>query len=93
MSNRCQHYLSKAISSLIKANKELKSQLDRHENQLDRHEKILKSHAQEIVTLQQQTIEYRNNAILSDLDAGLSGKEVAEKYNLSPGRISQIKNQ
>lgn len=86
MANRCGRHLLKAIDSLVKANQELESRVSRHD-------KILNSHAEEIAQLQQQVITYRNNAILSDLNAGLSGREVAEKYNLSPGRISQIKNQ
>ncbi len=86
MSRRYEKYVLNAINSLAKANQEL-------DVKVNRHEKILDSHAQEIAELQQQVIIYRNNAILSDLNAGLSGREVADKYSLSPGRISQIKNQ
>lgn len=86
MANRYERYVLMAINSLAKANRELEARVSRHD-------KILNSHAQEIAELQKQVKEYRNNAILSDLNAGLSGREVAEKYNLSPGRISQIKNQ
>lgn len=86
MANRYEKYVLKAIDSLAKANRELESRVTRHD-------KILDSHAQEIAELQQQVMTYRNNAILSDLNAGLSGREVADKYNLSPGRISQIKTQ
>lgn len=86
MPNRYERHVLNAIQSLARANQALESRVARHD-------KILDSHAQEIAELQQQVMTYRNNAILSDLDAGLSGREVAEKYNLSPGRISQIRNQ
>lgn len=35
----------------------------------------------------------RINVIVYDLAAGMSGKEVASKYGLSPSRISQIKKE
>ena len=86
MPNRYERHVLDAIKSLARANQALDSRIARHD-------KILDSHAQEIAELQQQVMAYRNNAILSDLNAGLSGREAAEKYNLSPGRISQIRNQ
>lgn len=86
MANRYEQHVLNALRSLARANQALESRVARHD-------RILDSHAQEIAELQQQVMTYRNNAILSDLDAGLSGREVAEKYNLSPGRISQIRNQ
>ena len=36
--------------------------------------------------------EYRNSAIKADLNNGMKGVDAAKKYDLSPGRISQIKN-
>ena len=86
MPNRYELHVLDAIKSLARANQALDSRIARHD-------KILDSHAQEIAELQQQVMAYRNNAILSDLNAGLSGREAAEKYKLSPGRISQIRNQ
>ncbi|QMT33994.1 hypothetical protein LNQ82_05880 [Conchiformibius steedae DSM 2580] len=58
-------------------------------------EKILQSHGQEIAELQQRVTElesYRNSAIKADLHNGMTGIAAAKKYNLSPSRISQIKN-
>ena len=52
--------------------------------------KIIDSHSKDIAELQNKVIEMRDNAIVLELKY-LSGKEVAEKYNLFPGRISQIK--
>lgn len=86
MANRYERHVLNAIASVTKATEALAARVDRHE-------KILDSHAQEIADLQQQVMEYRNKAILSDLNAGLTGREVAVKYELSPGRISQIKAQ
>lgn len=85
MTKNYEHHLHNAVKSLAKAQKNLADCVTRHE-------KILASHAEQIAELQQMVINYRDNAILSDLNAGLSGREVAEKYNLSPGRISQIKH-
>lgn len=86
MRSKVEKHLANAISEVHKANREM-------EKRVNEHEKILQSHAQEIGELQQQVLQFRDNAIRSDLDAGLSGREVASKYSLSPGRISQIKNQ
>ncbi len=86
MPNRYEKHVLNAIQSLAKANQSL-------EKRVNKHEQILQSHAEEITELQQQVFDYRNNAIRTDLNAGLTGVEVAQKYNLSTGRISQIRNQ
>mgnify|MGYP003419539061 FL=1 len=78
-------YISQAVAALAKAQAAMSDRLDRHE-------KIIDSQAQEIAELSQQVLSIRNAAIKTDLDAGLSGREVAQKYQLSPGRVSQIKN-
>lgn len=80
-----QKYISQALEALAKAQAAMSVRLNRHE-------KIIDSQAQEISELQQQVLNIRNAAIKTDLDAGLSGREVAQKYQLSPGRVSQIKN-
>jgi len=80
-----QKYISQAVAALAKAQAAMSDRLDRHE-------KIIDSQAQEIAELSQQVLSIRNAAIKTDLDAGLSGREVAQKYQLSPGRVSQIKN-
>ena len=78
-------HIHDALASLIKAQQAMSARLDRHE-------KILDSQAREIVELQHKVTELRNSAIKADLRSGLSGKEVAEKYDLSAARVSQIKN-
>lgn len=85
MANRYERHLLDAIHSLVLANQAIESKVNRHDQ-------ILESQAREIAELQRQVMVYRNNAILSDLNAGLSGREVADKYNLSSRRISQIRN-
>lgn len=59
------------------------------------HEKILKSQGLELADIQKRVTEleaYRDTAIKADLLNGMKGKDAARKYNLSEGRISQIKN-
>lgn len=80
-----QKYITQAVSALAKAQ-------DIMAKRLDRHEKVIDSQAAEIAELQTQIVGIRNAAIKSDLEAGLSGREVSQKYQLSPGRVSQIKN-
>lgn len=80
-----QKFISQAVAALAKAQVAMSERLDRHEQ-------IIDSQAQEIAELQQQVLNIRNAAIKTDLGAGLSGREVAHKYQLSPGRVSQIKN-
>lgn len=55
-----------------------------------RQEKIISLHSKEITELQEKVQEIRDNAILAELRFS-PGKVVADKYNLSEGRISQIK--
>lgn len=85
MSRREQKHISNALSSLIKAQQAMSDRLDNHDT-------VLESQAQEIAELQRKVLDLRNSAIRADLNAGLSGMEAARKYELSPGRISQIKN-
>ncbi|WP_448977273.1 hypothetical protein [Neisseria sp.] len=62
---------------------------------VEAHGKIIQSQGLEITDLQQRVSaleEYRDAAIKADLLNGMKGKDVAEKYKLSPSRISQIKN-
>lgn len=59
------------------------------------HEKILASQGMELADLQKRVAaleEYRDASIKADLMNGMKGKDAAQKYGLSPGRISQIKN-
>lgn len=62
---------------------------------LEMHSKILSAQGKEIAELQERVTAleaHRNAAIKADLLNGMKGKDAATKYNLSEGRISQIKN-
>lgn len=78
-------FITQAVAALAKAQAAMAERIDRHD-------KIIDSQAREIAELQTQVLSIRNAAINTDLDAGMSGREVALKYDLSPGRISQIRN-
>lgn len=78
-------YITQAVQALAKAQAAMGDRIDRHE-------KIIDSQAREITELQAQVLNIRNAAIRTDLDAGMPGREVALKYDLSPGRVSQIRN-
>ena len=78
-------FITQAVAALAKAQAAMSERIDRHE-------KIIDSQAREITELQAQVLSIRNAAINTDLDAGMSGREVALKYDLSPGRVSQIRN-
>ena len=84
-------YILEAINSIAKAQEALVSEVEKQGKEIERHEKILESHSKEITELQNKVTEMRDNAIIAELRFS-SGKDVAEKYNLSPSRISQIKN-
>jgi DNA-binding NarL/FixJ family response regulator len=77
--------IADAVSSLAQAQKQIKSDVNRHE-------KILAVQALQIETLERNVMELRNAAIAAELRLGTSNKDVAAKYGLSPGRVSQIKN-
>lgn len=78
-------HIHDAISSLAKAHESMSLRVDRHEL-------ILDSQAREIAELQSKVVALRDCAIKADLNSGLSGRDAALKYDLSAGRISQIKN-
>lgn len=84
MARSPQTHIANAMASLAKAQEGLAAQVDRHE-------KIIQSQGRDIAALETRVAELRDTAINHDLAAGLSGREVAAKYGLSEGRISQIK--
>ena len=84
-------YIIDAINSIVEAQKALQLEAQKQSEKIEKHEKILESHSKEIAELQSKVTEMRDNAIIAELRYS-SGKEVAEKYSLSPSRISQIKN-
>lgn len=75
--------LTKAMGYLAKAQEELSQRVDRHE-------KILTSQGQQIASLEKQVMDYRNNAIRAEVEAGAPKKDVADRYGLTPGRITQL---
>ncbi len=75
-------YIIEAIKATTKANSELAKEVEKQG-------KILELHSKEIGELQEKVQEMRDKAIIAELRF-TSGKEVAKKYNLTPGRISQI---
>lgn len=84
MAKSPQKHIADAVASLAKAQEAMAAQIARHD-------KIIASQGQDIAALEQKVQELRNSAIKADLAAGLTGREAADKYGLSEGRISQIK--
>ncbi|NWO19899.1 sigma factor-like helix-turn-helix DNA-binding protein [Leptotrichia sp. oral taxon 223] len=82
----------KVINHILRANKAIMAAQEELRKEVEEQGKIIDSHSKDIAELQNKVIEMRDNAIVLELKY-LSGKEVAEKYNLSPGRISQIKKE
>ena len=76
------NHLIDAINSIAKAQKEL-------DTEVKKQGKIISLHSEEIAALEGKVQEMRDNEIIAELRFS-SGKDVAEKYNLSAGRISQI---
>lgn len=76
--------IAEAVVKLAQAQVQIRSDVNRHE-------KILAVQALQIDTLERNVMELRNAAISADLRLGTPNRQVAEKYGLSPGRISQIK--
>jgi len=76
--------IADAVSSLAQAQLQIK-------NDVNRHEKILAVQSLQIEALERNVMELRNAAIASELKLGASNRDVAAKYGLSPGRVSQIK--
>lgn len=77
---------------LIQAMKHLQKAQEEVSNKVERHEKVIMSQGKDIAALEKQVLNLRNAAIRAEIEAGYSQLEVADRYNLSPGRISQIKN-
>ena len=77
---------------ILEANRSIMAAQEELKRELEKQGKIIDSHSKEIAELQDKVIEMRDNAIVLEL-RHLSGKAVAEKYNLTPGRISQIKKE
>ena len=77
---------------ILEANRSIMAAQEELRKEVEKQGKIIDSHSKEIAELQDKVIEMRDNAIVLEL-RHLPGKAVAEKYNLTPGRISQIKKE
>ena len=80
-----QTHISNALTSLAKAQDALNKEVQKHT-------KILAIQGQDIARLEQTVADFRTSAVKFDLSSGMTGREVAAKYRLSEGRISQLKN-
>lgn len=82
MSRKKNHILS-AIESIAHAHQEL-------ERTVSNHGKIIESQGKDIAALEQKVMELRNCAIKAEIANGVPTKNVAEKYDISSARVSQI---
>ena len=80
---RTKNHLLDAVKSIAAAQAQL-------EQTVAAHTKILDNQGQEIAALERQVMNLRNAAIQAEVAAGAPTKFVAEKYNVTPGRVSQI---
>ena len=67
---------------ILEANRSIMAAQEELRKEVEKQGKIIDSHSKEIAELQDKVIEMRDNAIVLEL-RHLSGKAVAEKYNLS----------
>ena len=82
MSRKKNHILS-AIESIAQAHQQLESTVSNHG-------KIIESQGKDIAALEQKVMELRNCAIKAEIANGVPTKNVAEKYDISSARVSQI---
>jgi hypothetical protein len=82
--------MKRKSKSVVRALKETNEILMDHEERIDNLEKIATSQAREITQLQQDV---RDAEIREKAAKGVKGKDLASEYGLTPGRISQIRNQ
>jgi len=57
---------------------------------ISNHDKILESQGQDIARLENEVMKLRNKAIKAEVRSGRPTKEVADEYNLSSARVSQL---
>ncbi len=84
MAKSTENLITAAVQNLAKAQEQIRAQSDRHE-------KILTYQQLQIDALEKNVLELRNVAIVQEIKLGTPAKDVAAKYGLTPGRISQIK--
>lgn len=77
--------IAAAVQNLAQAQDQIKAQVDRHQ-------KILSYQQLQIDALEKNVMGLRNVAITQEVKLGTPAKDVAAKYGISPGRVSQIKS-
>lgn len=82
--------IEKVLKYVALAQKELASTVAVQGRKIENHQKIIDSQGRDIAMLEKQVIELRNAAIRSEIRSGERSDAVAERYNLSPSRVSQI---
>ncbi|MGL5335542.1 MAG: hypothetical protein ACRC9R_05285 [Enterovibrio sp.] len=82
--------LEKVLKYVALAQKELASTVAVQGKKIDNHQKIINSQGQDIAALEKQVVELRNAAIKAEIRSGERTDVVADRYNLSPSRVSQI---
>lgn len=82
--------IGKVLKYIALAQKELASTVAVQGRRIDNHQKIIDSQGQDIAMLEKQVVELRNSAIRAEVRAGERTDAVAERYNLSASRVSQI---
>lgn len=85
-----QKLLSQAQEQMIEDITELKEKQIATDTRLDRLEKQQDDSAQTIGRLQQSLDDIRNSAIRGEIASGQKTLDVANKFNLSSARVSQI---
>ncbi|HHB1216355.1 MULTISPECIES: hypothetical protein [Enterobacteriaceae] len=82
--------IAKVLKYVALAQKELASTVAVQGKKIDNHQKIIDSQGKDIAALEKQVIELRNAAIRAEIRSGERTDSVAQRYNLSPSRVSQI---
>ncbi|WP_019456514.1 hypothetical protein [Acinetobacter sp. GG2] len=88
MSRRSNQKVLDALTLIAEAQQELRRDM---EEGFSKQNKKISSQSQQISALQEQCRELRDTAIMAEARSGESNKDIAARYNLSPGRVSQIK--
>lgn len=77
------NHILDAIKSIAAAQLELAKKVENHT-------KIIDSQGVDIAVLERKVMELRNNAISAEIASGVPTKDVANKYQVSSARVSQI---
>lgn len=89
MSRRSNQKVLDALTLIAEAQQELRKDM---EEGFSKQNQRISNQSKQIAALQEQCRELRDTAIMAEARSGESNKDIAERYNLSPGRVSQIKS-